>query len=95
MNKTELIDKVAAAAGVTKADATRVINATLDSISDALSEDDTVTLVGFGTFKVSKRDAREGRNPQTGAKIKIPASKLPRFSAGKQLKDAVNQRDAG
>lgn len=93
MNKTELIDKVAAAAGVTKADATRVINATLESISDALSGDDTVTLVGFGTFKVSKRKAREGRNPQTGAQIKIPASKLPRFSAGKQLKDAVNQKD--
>jgi len=73
-----------------KAAATRALDATVDSIKKALKKGDTVSLVGFGTFKVGKRAARNGRNPRTGATIKIKAAKVPKFSAGKGLKDAVN-----
>lgn len=89
MTKAELIDKIAAAAGFTKADAAKALDATLDSVKLALKKGQKVTLVGFGTFSVSKRKARKGRNPRTGAEIKIPATKLPKFTAGKTLKDAV------
>lgn len=91
MNKTDLIDKVASVAEVSKNDANRVVNAVIQVITDALMTGDGVTIVGFGTFKVSQRAERPGRNPKTGEIIKINASKLPRFTAGKQLKDAVNR----
>ena len=87
MNKGELIEAVAKAAGSTKADAGRAIDAT---ITKALKKGDVVTLIGFGTFKVSKRAARVGRNPQTGKELKIPARKAPTFKAGAALKAAVN-----
>ena len=90
MNKSELIDAIAAAADLSKADAGRALDATIDAISGALKKGDTVSLVGFGTFQVKERAAREGRNPQTGATIKIAAAKVPGFKAGKALKDAVN-----
>jgi DNA-binding protein HU-beta len=90
MNKSELIDAVAKEAGLTKVDAGKAIDAVTSSITKALKKGDTVTLIGFGTFKVSARAARTGRNPQTGKEIKIAARKAPGFSAGKALKDAVN-----
>lgn len=90
MNKAELIDKVAVAAELNKASATRAVEAVLDSISGTLKNGDQVTLSGFGTFSVSARAARTGRNPRTGESISIPASKNPKFKAGKGLKDAVN-----
>lgn len=90
MNKTELAAAVAANANISKASAGRAIDATLEAITKALVKGDSVTLIGFGTFKVSHRAARDGRNPSTGAAIKIPARKAPVFSAGKALKDAVN-----
>jgi len=90
MNKTELIEAVAKDANITKADAAKAVAAITDSITKALKKGDTVTLIGFGTFKVSKRAARTGRNPQTGKEIKIAARKSPGFTAGKALKDAVN-----
>ncbi|MFN3713019.1 MAG: HU family DNA-binding protein [Alcanivoracaceae bacterium] len=90
MNKSELIDAIAAAADISKADAGRALDATIESISGALKKGDTVSLVGFGTFQVKTRAAREGRNPQTGATIKIAEAKVPGFKAGKALKDAVN-----
>ena len=89
MTKADLIEKVATDAKVSKADAGRVLNSVLDSMTNALAGGDTVTLVGFGTFSVTKRAARKGRNPQTGAVINIAASKAPRFKAGKALKDKV------
>ena len=89
MTKEELIEKVASGAGLTKADAARSIAATLTTITSALKKGQNVTLVGFGTFKVSKRKARKGRNPRTGEVIKIAAAKVPRFTAGKTLKDAI------
>jgi DNA-binding protein HU-beta len=89
MTKGELIEKVASGAGLSKADATRAVGATIGSITSALKKGQSVTLVGFGTFKVSKRKARKGRNPRTGEVITIKAAKVPRFSAGKSLKDAV------
>ncbi len=92
MNKTELIDQIAANAQVSKTDASRVFNAVIDTITDSLKKGDAVTIVGFGTFKVAQRAERTGRNPQTGATIQIRAQKTPRFSAGKQLKDAVNDK---
>ena len=91
MTKAELIDKVAQKTKVSKADAGRVLGGFLDSVTQALTKGDSVTLVGFGTFMVGKRAARKGRNPQTGGTINIPASKVPRFKAGKGLKDAVNR----
>ncbi len=89
MTKDQLIEKVASGAGLSKADAARAITATLNTITSALKKGQSVTLVGFGTFKVSKRKARKGRNPRTGEVINIKAAKVPRFSAGKSLKDAV------
>jgi DNA-binding protein HU-beta len=89
MTKAELIDKIAANAGLTKTDAGKALDATVDSVKAALKKGQKVTLVGFGTFSVSKRKARKGRNPRTGAEIKIPATKVPKFTAGKTLKDAV------
>ena len=90
MNKNDLIAEVAETAGISKADATKAVDCTLDAITGALKKAEEVRLVGFGTFTVAKRAASEGRNPRTGEKIKIPASKRPKFTAGKALKDAVN-----
>ena len=90
MNKAELIDAVALAADITKASATRAVDAVFDNICAALKKDEQVGLVGFGTFVVRSRAARAGRNPQTGATIEIKASKVPGFKPGKALKDAVN-----
>ncbi|MFZ5561272.1 MAG: HU family DNA-binding protein [Pseudomonadota bacterium] len=90
MNKSELIDAIAASADITKADAGRALDAAVEAITKALKDGDQVTLVGFGTFQVKERAARTGRNPQTGKEIKIAASKVPGFKAGKGLKDAVN-----
>ncbi|MBL8644335.1 MAG: HU family DNA-binding protein [Rhodospirillaceae bacterium] len=91
MNKNDLVAEVADATGLTKADAAKAVDAVLDSITGSLKKGKEVRLVGFGTFTVAKRAASEGRNPRTGEKIKIPASKRPKFSAGKALKDAVNR----
>lgn len=89
MNKAELIDAVAVDADLSKAAAGRALDAALEAITKALKKKDTVTLVGFGTFSVRKRSARIGRNPKTGEEIKIKASKVPGFKAGKALKDAI------
>lgn len=89
MNKSELVEAVATTAEITKADAERALAATLGAIVKAVSKGDTVTLVGFGTFKSAKRAARTGRNPQTGKEIKIPATTVPRFTAGATFKAAV------
>ena len=90
MNKSELIDAIAASADITKADAGRALDDAVEAITNALKAGDQVTLVGFGTFQVKERAERTGRNPQTGKEIKIAASKVPGFKAGKGLKDAVN-----
>ncbi|QKG67074.1 HU family DNA-binding protein [Pseudomonas sp. B14-6] len=90
MNKAELIDAISAAAQVPKVTAASALNAITNSISEALQQGDNVTLVGFGTFTVKARAAREGRNPRTGGKINIAAAKSPTFKAGKDLKNAVN-----
>ncbi|MDD2684611.1 MAG: HU family DNA-binding protein [Gallionella sp.] len=90
MNKSDLVEAIAKSADISKAAAGRALDATVESIKKALKKGDTVSLVGFGTFKVGKRAARNGRNPRTGATIKIKAAKVPKFSAGKGLKDAVN-----
>lgn len=90
MNKSELIDAIATTSELTKADAGRALDATLEAITTSLKANDTISLVGFGTFSVKERAARTGRNPQTGAAIQIAASKAPSFKAGKALKDAVN-----
>jgi DNA-binding protein HU-beta len=89
MTKADLIDKVASGAGLSKADAGRALDAALDAIKKSLKKDQKVTLVGFGTFSVAKRKARKGRNPRTGEEIKIAASKTPKFTPGKMLKQAV------
>jgi DNA-binding protein HU-beta len=89
MTKADLIEKVAKDASLTKADAGRALDSTIEAIVKAMKKGDKVTLIGFGTFSVSKRKARTGRNPRTGATIKIPAHKAPKFTAGKALKDAV------
>ena len=91
MNKTDLIDAIAAKAGLSKKDSEAALKATIESISEALANDEKVVLVGFGTFSTKERAAREGRNPSTGATIKIAASKTPAFKAGKELKDKVNK----
>ena len=91
MNKSDFVAAVAEATELTKADAGRAVDAFIDTVTKALKKGETVTLVGFGTFSVRKRAARQGRNPQTGATIKIKASKNPGFKAGKALKDAVNK----
>ena len=90
MNKSELIDAIAADAGLSKADAGKALDATLSGVTGALKAGDSVSLVGLGTFQVKDRAARSGRNPQTGATIQIAAAKVPGFKAGKALKDAVN-----
>tara|TARA_R110002124_G_scaffold128157_23_gene288773 strand:+ start:2998 stop:3270 length:273 start_codon:yes stop_codon:yes gene_type:complete len=90
MNKTELVEKIAERADITKAGAERALSAVTETISDTLAKGDSVTLIGFGTFEVRQRDARNGRNPQTGETIEIKAAKVPAFKAGKALKDAVN-----
>jgi len=89
MTKTDLIANVADAAGITKKDADKAVTAVVDSITAALKAGDKVQLVGFGTFEVRARAAREGRNPATGKTIKIAATKVPAFKAGKALKDSV------
>tara|TARA_R110000868_G_scaffold83726_13_gene236485 strand:- start:580 stop:855 length:276 start_codon:yes stop_codon:yes gene_type:complete len=91
MNKNDLVAAVADSAGLTKADAAKAVDSVLENITASLKKQNEVRLVGFGTFSVAKRAASEGRNPRTGEKIKIPASKRPKFSAGKALKDAVNR----
>ena len=90
MNKTELVAAMADKAGLTKKDAEAALKAFTDVVSDELKKGGKIQLVGFGTFEVSERAAREGRNPQTGAPMKIAASKAPKFKAGKALKDAIN-----
>ncbi|MBS4031868.1 MAG: HU family DNA-binding protein [Clostridiales bacterium] len=89
MNKSELISVVAEKAGLTKKDTEKVVNAVFDGIGEALAKGDKVQVIGFGTFDVRDRKAREGRNPATGDTIKIPAVKVPVFKAGKALKDNV------
>lgn len=90
MNKNDLVAAVAASAGLSKADAAKAVDGVFDSITKALKGGSEVRLVGFGTFSVSKRAATTGRNPRTGATIQIPASKQPKFKAGKGLKASVN-----
>ena len=90
MNKSELIDAIAASADISKATAGKALDAVIDSVTGALKAGDDVVLVGFGTFSVTDRAERTGRNPQTGKAIKIEAAKVPGFKAGKGLKDAVN-----
>ena len=91
MNKTELIAAIAEKAELSKKDSEKALKAFVDVVTEELKKDHKVQLVGFGTFEVAERSAREGRNPQTGATMKIPASKAPKFKAGKALKDAVNK----
>lgn len=90
MNKNELVDSVAAATELTKADAAKAVDAVFESITHSLKKGEEVRLVGFGTFVVKKRAASTGRDPRTGAEIQIAASMQPKFKAGKGLKDAVN-----
>ncbi|MFK7860193.1 MAG: HU family DNA-binding protein [Granulosicoccus sp.] len=90
MNKGEFVDAVAAKGEMSKADAAAAVDAVLESVTDAMQKGDQVTLVGFGTFLVRKREARTGRNPRTGEPLQIKASNVPSFKAGKALKDAVN-----
>ncbi|PIE42143.1 MAG: DNA-binding protein HU [Gammaproteobacteria bacterium] len=90
MNKTELVDAVAKSAGISKVTANKAVDAVVDSVTKALKKGDKVTLIGFGSFEVRKRSARTGRNPRTGEEIKIKATNIPAFKAGKKLKDAVN-----
>ena len=90
MTKAELVDFIAEKADLTKADAGRALDAMVEGVTKGLKEDGKVTLVGFGTFTAKKRDAREGRNPQTGETVKIEARKAVTFKAGTALKDAVN-----
>lgn len=90
MNKAELIDSISEKCGLSKADAGRALNATIDSITDSLKSGGEVVLVGFGSFTVKERAARTGRNPKTGEPLVIAASKIPSFKPGKPLKDAVN-----
>ncbi|HEY6336254.1 MAG TPA: HU family DNA-binding protein [Alphaproteobacteria bacterium] len=90
MNKNDLVAAVAASTGLSKSDATKAVDAVFDSITASLKKMQEVRLVGFGTFSVGRRAASQGRNPRTGEPIKIPASKRPKFAAGKGLKEAVN-----
>jgi DNA-binding protein HU-beta len=89
VNKTDLINAVAEKAELSKKDATKALDALFDTISSTLSKEEKIQLIGFGTFEVRERSARTGRNPQTGEEIQIPASKVPAFKAGKELKEAV------
>ena len=90
MNKAQLIDAIADGTGLSKAVAEKTLDVTIETITRTLKDGDAVTIVGFGTFKVSDRAARSGRNPRTGETIDIKAAKVPKFSAGKALKDAIN-----
>lgn len=90
MNKGDLISKIAESAKLTKAQSANALNAVLDSVGGALKKGDKVTLIGFGTFSVANREARQGRNPQTGKTIKIAAKKVVKFKAGKELSESVN-----
>jgi nucleoid DNA-binding protein len=90
MNKGDLINKIAESANLTKAQATEALNTVINSVADALKDGDKVTLIGFGTFSVSRREARSGRNPQTGKSIKIAAKNVVKFKPGKELSDSVN-----
>ncbi len=92
MNKTELIDAIAKEASLSKKDAEKALKAFTDAVSKELKKKGKVQLVGFGTFETAKRAARTGKNPQTGASIKIPAATVPKFKAGKALKEAVNSK---
>ncbi|HEX9721774.1 MAG TPA: HU family DNA-binding protein [Candidatus Paceibacterota bacterium] len=91
MNKEQLLEAMASRAKITKTQAREALDAILEGITDSLKKGKTVALTGFGTFQTSKRSAREGRNPATGAKIKIAATTVPKFKAGKSLKDAVRK----
>ena len=91
MNKTELIEKIAAGAGLSKADAKKALDATVDAIKAALTSGDKIQLICFGTFSVNERPAREGVNPRTGEKVTIAAKKVAKFKAGAELADAVNK----
>lgn len=90
MNKTELISELAQKVNMTKKDAEKVVNAFFSTVEEALKAGEKVQLIGFGTFEVRERQARKGRNPQTGEEISIPAARVPAFKAGKVLKDAVD-----
>ena len=92
MNKSELVDAIAKETGLSKKDSDAAVKAFVDTVTKALKKKDKGQLVGFGTFETVKRAARNGKNPQTGATIKIPASVAPKFKAGKALKDAVNKK---
>ena len=92
MNKGDLVDKIAAGCGLTKTQAASAIDTTVESIAHALKKGDRVALIGFGTFAVAARKARNGRNPQTGATIKIAARKVARFTPGADLKKAINNK---
>ncbi|HVP43423.1 MAG TPA: HU family DNA-binding protein [Terriglobales bacterium] len=92
MNKADLVERAAASAGITKAQAGSAIDAVVDGVTGALKKGDRVTLVGFGTFSTSARKARTGRNPQTGKPIKIAAKRVAKFTAGAELKKSVNKR---
>ncbi len=89
MNKSDLVAKVSSLSGLTKGDSAKAVDGIFEAITHALKKNGEVRFVGFGTFTVTKRAASEGRNPRTGEKIKIPASKIPKFRAGKSLKEAV------
>ncbi len=91
MSKQQLVEMIAEKAGLTKADAARALDATMESVTEALKKGEKVSLVGFGTFATSKREAREGRNPRTGETVKIAARTAVTFKAGSKLKDAVNK----
>lgn len=91
MNKSDLIEALAAKAELSKAAAGKAVDALIDTVVEAVAKGDSVTLVGFGSFKAAKRAAREGKNPKTGEKIKIPAATVPKFSAGATFKAAVNK----
>jgi DNA-binding protein HU-beta len=89
MNKAEIVARIASDAGLTKSDALKAVDALIDNVTKALKRGEKVTLVGFGSFAVSRRKARTGRNPQTGALLKIPACRAPRFAAGKELRNSI------
>ncbi len=92
MTKSELIELISKDANLTKADASRVLESTINAIMKATKNEQKVTLIGFGTFTLTERKARKGRNPQTGEKIDIPASKTPKFVAGRVFKDLINEK---
>ena len=92
MNKTELIDAIAAEAGLTKADAKKAVEAFFSSVEKALKKGDKVAVVGFGSWSVAKKEARDARNPRTGAVIKVPAKKVVKFKAGTELSESVNKK---